>query len=163
MNYYNSISKGYEDLHKQEQLKKLKIIKKFLKVSLKDKLLDIGCGTGISTAFWRCKRYGIDPAENMLKIAKQKYPKITFKQASAENLPFPDSYFNIVISITALQNFNNIEKALKEIKRVGKDKFILTFLKKSPKRTKIENLIRKHFKIKKIIKEEKDLIYIIEE
>ena len=34
-------------------------------------------------------------------------------------------------------------------------------LKKSSKRKKIDRLIKKHFKVKQIIKEEKDLIYII--
>jgi ubiquinone/menaquinone biosynthesis C-methylase UbiE len=160
MNYYNSISKGYEELHKAEQLKKLKLIKKYLKVSLKDKLLDVGCGTGLTTSPWKCKRYGIDPAENMLEKAQKNYPKIIFKKAPAEKIPFKSSFFDIVISITALQNFDNIEKSLKEIKRVGKDKFILTFLKKSSKKSKIDKLIKKHFKITQLIEEEKDLIYL---
>tara|TARA_Y100000310_G_scaffold310059_1_gene354833 strand:- start:16638 stop:17156 length:519 start_codon:yes stop_codon:yes gene_type:complete len=161
MKYYNSIAKGYEELHKEEQQEKLKIIKKFLKVSKNTKLLDVGCGTGLTTSPWRCKKYGIDPAENMLQKAKKKYPKIIFKKAKAEKIPFKASFFDVVISITALQNFQNIEKALKEIKRVGKDKFILTFLKKSSKRPNINRLIKKHFKVKKIIEETKDLIYII--
>ena len=31
MTYYNEISEGYEELHKEEQLKKIELIKKFLK------------------------------------------------------------------------------------------------------------------------------------
>ncbi|MBS3157467.1 class I SAM-dependent methyltransferase [Candidatus Woesearchaeota archaeon] len=160
MNYYDKIAKGYEELHKEEQLKKIKIIKKHLKLKPIDKLLDVGCGTGLTTTPWKCKRYGIDPSKKLLERARQK-DKITYKLASAENIPFKDNFFDIVISITAIQNFTNIEKGLKEIKRVGKDRFILTFLKKSSKKDKIIKLIQKIFKVKEIIEEEKDIIFVI--
>lgn len=162
MDYYDSISKGYEELHKEEQLKKLKVIKNFLKVSQQDKLLDVGCGTGLTTSCWKCKCYGIDPSKKLLEKAKTKYKDIIFRQASAEKIPFKDDFFDVVISVTAIQNFENIEKGLKEIKRIGKNKFVLTFLKKSSKKDKIIELIKKYFKIKKVIEEEKDLIYIAE-
>lgn len=160
MNYYDEISKGYEELHKEEQLKKIEIIKKILKLKPTDKLLDVGCGTGLTTIPWKCKRYGIDPSKKLLEKAKQKN-KIIYKLASAEDIPFKHNYFDIVISITAIQNFNNIEKGLKEIKRVGKERFILTFLKKSSKKNKIIKLIEKDFKVKEIIEEEKDIIFVI--
>ena len=48
MNYYDKIAKGYEELHKEEQLKKIKLIKTILKVNPTDKLLDVGCGTGLT-------------------------------------------------------------------------------------------------------------------
>lgn len=158
MDYYDSISKGYEELYSQEQLNKIKIIKKLLKVKKTDKLLDVGCGTGLTTEPWPCRRYGIDPAKKLLARARQK-GKIEYKPAPAERIPYPDHFFDIVMSITAIQNFKDIEKGLKEIKRVGKRKFVLSFLKKSPKKEMIEKLIKKHFEIKKIIEEEKDLIY----
>ncbi len=160
MNYYDEIAKGYEELHKEEQLKKIKLIKKILKIKPTDKLLDVGCGTGLTTIPWNCKRYGIDPSKKLLERAKQKN-KVIYRLSSAENIPFKNNSFNIVISITAIQNFTNIEKGLKEIKRVGKDRFILTFLKKSSKRNKIIKLIEKHFKIREVIEEKKDLIYIV--
>ena len=73
MNYYNNIAKGYEELHKEEQLKKLKAIKKYLRINPEDKLLDVGCGTGLTTSCWNCKCYGIDPSKKLLEIAKKKY------------------------------------------------------------------------------------------
>ncbi len=160
MTYYDEISSGYEELHREEQLKKVKLISKYLKVKPEDRLLDVGCGTGLTTESWDCKRYGIDPAPKLLERARQK-DKIEYKLAPAENIPYPDGYFDIVISITAIQNFEDIEKGLNEMKRVGKEKFVLSFLKKSEKRELIESKIKELFKIKKIIIEDKDIIYII--
>ena len=158
MSYYDEISSGYEELHKEEQLKKVSLIKKYLKVKASDKLLDVGCGTGLTTESWGCKRYGVDPAPKLLARARQR-EQIEYKLAPAENIPYPDGFFDIVISITAIQNFEDIEKGLKEIKRVGKNKFVLSFLKKSPKKDMIDKLIRKLFKVKEVVEEEKDLIY----
>lgn len=158
MGYYDEISEGYEELHKEEQLKKVGLIKKYLNVKPDDKLLDVGCGTGLTTELWECKRYGVDPAPKLLARARRK-DVTEYKLAPAENIPYPDNFFDIVISITAIQNFRDIEKGLKEIKRVGKDKFVLSFLKKSSRKSFICTIIRKLFKVNNIVEEEKDLIY----
>ncbi|MBW2984663.1 class I SAM-dependent methyltransferase [Candidatus Woesearchaeota archaeon] len=159
MTYYDEISQGYEELHGEEQLKKVELIKQYLKPNPEDKLLDVGCGTGLTTEPWSCKRFGVDPAPKLIARARQK-DKIKYKIAPAEKIPYPDDYFDYVISITAIQNFEDIEKGLSEIKRVGKDKFVLTFLKKSPKAELIKSKIKQLFEIKNEIEEEKDLIFL---
>jgi ubiquinone/menaquinone biosynthesis C-methylase UbiE len=161
MTYYDEISEGYEELHREEQEKKIEIIKQKLKTKPADKLLDVGCGSGITTRCWDCERYGIDPSEKLLEKAKKSDEKGIYKLAPAEKIPFKDNFFDIVISITAIQNFNDIEKGLNEIKRVGKARFILTFLKKSPKKEKIEGLINEIFAPAKSIEEDKDIIFIV--
>ena len=161
MNYYDEISEGYEELHKEEQEKKIQIIKTKFQPNKEQTLLDVGCGTGLTTRTWDCKRTGIDPSKKLLEKAIQQDKEGNYKEASAEQIPYPDNNFDIVISITAIQNFDDIEKGLNEIKRVGKDKFILTFLKKSSKKEKIEALITKIFKIKERIEEDKDIIFLI--
>lgn len=160
MNYYNEIAEGYEELHKEEQRKKIELIKKYLQPKQDEKLLDVGCGTGLTTRCWECKRFGIDTSEKLLEKAKSKDKNGTYVLAAAENIPFSDRFFDIVISITAIQNFDDIEKGLREIKRVGKEKFVLSFLKKSTKSKYINSTIQKLFNIKEIIEEEKDLIFL---
>jgi ubiquinone/menaquinone biosynthesis C-methylase UbiE len=160
MNYYNEIAEGYEELHKEEQEKKIAIIKKYLKPKANETLLDVGCGSGLTTRCWKCKRFGIDPSEKLLEKAKANDKNGNYILASAEKMPFPDRYFDIVVSITAIQNFDDIEKGLEEIKRAGKGKFVLTFLKKSPKSKYINSTIQKLFNIKEIIEGEKDLIFL---
>ncbi|MGE0793321.1 MAG: class I SAM-dependent methyltransferase [Candidatus Woesearchaeota archaeon] len=161
MNYYNEIAQSYDELHKEEQLNKLQIIFDLDLVKPNDKLLDVGCGTGFSLDYFECKEaVGIDPAKKLIQQYKGKNKII---QGFAENLPFQNNEFDIVISFTAIQNFNDIEKGLNEIKRVGKNKFVLTFLKQSMKAKLIEDLIRKvfsDFNIEKI-DEKKDFIFIV--
>jgi len=162
MTYYDEISEGYEELHGEEQLKKIEIIKQKIKVKQTDKLLDVGCGTGLTTRCWDCKRYGIDPAKRFVEAAQKSDKKGKYFLAAAEKIPFEDNFFDIVISITAIQNFEDIEKGLREIKRVGKRKFVLSFLKKSQNMEKIERLISSFFSPSCMVEEDKDIIFLIE-
>jgi ubiquinone/menaquinone biosynthesis C-methylase UbiE len=153
MTYYDSISEGYTELHQEEQLKKISILKEHLYIKPKSFLLDIGCGPYF--ADFPCKTFGIDPSIGLLQ-----YAKIPSVCAVSEHLPFKDSSFDTVTSITAIQNFTDIEKALLEAKRVCKGQFAITVLKRSPKLATIEKLMNKHFDIQEKIEEEKDMIFI---
>ena len=155
MQYYNKIAKGYNELYEQEQLKKLAIIKKYLKPTKKDILLDIGAGTGISTKAFNkvCKCIALEPAVEMLK--QYSGEKIL---GTAESIPFKAQTFSIIISITSFHHFN-INKALKEIKRVSKPnaKIIISILKSSKKAPVLKKKLKKlNYKI---IEEAHDLIF----
>ena len=150
---YNHIAKSYNNLHKEEQLAKLNIIKKHLKII--SPLLDIGCGTGISTDFFKVKSIGVDNCKEMLKQGKSNLIK-----ADAEKLPFRDNSFNTVISVTAFHNFRNMEKALKEVIRVSKNSNIcITFLKKSKRLSQFRKILDKYFQYKEI-EQDKDIIFL---
>lgn len=156
---YKYIAKSYTKLHKEEQSKKLNKIKEYLdnhKISLKNKkILDVGSGTGISTDFFE-GAIGIEPEIEMIKQGS--YNAI---QASAENLPFNDHTFDVIISVTAIHNIANFKKAISEIKRVLKPRYLLiiTLLRKSNKFEEIKQLIKKEFNVIEI-QEEKDTILI---
>ena len=95
---YNKIAKSYNELHKEEQLKKLELIKRH--VNFEGLVLDIGAGTGISSEYWRnAKVISLEPAFEMLK--QSKCEKV---QAKAEELPFKDEIFDGIISLTALHH-----------------------------------------------------------
>ncbi|MBD3303714.1 methyltransferase domain-containing protein [Candidatus Woesearchaeota archaeon] len=155
MNYYDETARGYNELHGEEQLKKLKIIANEIKVNKDTKLLDVGCGTGLSAKVFYCNITGIDPSKELLKQC----PFKTIK-AKAESLPFKGNEFDVVIAVTSIHNFDDIEAGLKEIKRVGKDWFALTVLKKAGNADEILEKIKQIFKIKQQIKEGKDRILI---
>ncbi|MBS3167903.1 class I SAM-dependent methyltransferase [Candidatus Woesearchaeota archaeon] len=153
---YKYIAKSYDELHKEEQLKKLDIIKSQIRVSKASRLLDIGCGTGISTNFFKCKSIGIDPSKEMISISKEK----NLFYGESENLLFKDKEFDMVISITAIHNFRDPEKALDEMLRVAKKTIVITLLKKANKYKELKELIKYKLKNVKEIDEEKDTIFI---
>ncbi|MFH1440057.1 MAG: methyltransferase domain-containing protein [Candidatus Woesearchaeota archaeon] len=178
-NYYNNISDGYTELHKEEQLKKINLIKHHLKIKPNTKVLDVGCGPYFGG--WDkdaegnkvdgLEIVGIDPSKELLKIVDKKVKKAEIGKATkiktvncgAENIPFADDYFDYVISITAVHNFTDIKKGISEMKRVLKPigSAVITILKKSPKKDIIIQLIKQNFNIIKTIEEEKDVILII--
>ncbi len=153
MDYYDQISKGYPELHREEQLAKIRLIRQNMNMMPGDILLDLGCGPGFGD--FGCRSVGLDSSIGLLRQAK--IPSVLGK---AEDLPFRDSSFDTVVSVTAVQNFDDIEKALLEARRVGKNSFAFSFLKRSPKAPMIERLIQKHFRVEKRIDEEKDIILI---
>lgn len=156
--YYDQISEGYEELHKEEQEAKLSRIKANISIKPSYTLLDVGCGTGITSKF-DCDVTGADPALKLLeKAGKNSLKKMVC--AEAEHLPFKSNSFDIVISVTAIQNFHDIKQGLEEIKRTGRDLFVLTFLKRSEKKYIIIEHIKKLFKVQKEIEEDKDMIFI---
>lgn len=163
-NYYDTIAKSYNELHWNEQLNKLKVINNYLVsknavIDSTTKILDVGCGTGIVQDFFERKyhadTFGIDPSEGLIK--QNQYQCML---SDAEDMPFSDGEFDIVISLTALQNFDDLDHGLMEMKRVGKDFFIITFLKRSNKAELMEKLIKKYYTVKEKIEEDKDLIFI---
>ncbi len=154
MPYYNAISDGYNELYGKEQFNKLSIIKNNININKNTKILDIGCGTGISSDF-DCYVVGIEPSIELLKRNKNNGKFL----GVAESLPFKDSSFGYVISVTAMHNFKNIGKSINEMKRVGRQNFVFSVLKRAKKFNFITGLIRKNFKIDKVIEEEKDSIF----
>jgi ubiquinone/menaquinone biosynthesis C-methylase UbiE len=153
MTYYDRIAAGYAELHRDEQLCKIALIRKHMPIKRSDLMLDIGCGPYFGD--FDCTVIGVDTSIGLLKQAK-----IPVILAAAEALPFQDHVFDVVISVTALQNFDEMRKALTEAKRVGKDRFVFTFLKRSDKATMIERAIRQLFLVSERIEEEKDIILV---
>jgi ubiquinone/menaquinone biosynthesis C-methylase UbiE len=108
-----------------------KIVKtmiKHYKLNNKSKILDIGCAKGFMMYEFKkelpdAEIKGIDISKyckkNAIKIVKK---HITI--GSCESLPYPDKYFDFVVSISTIHNVTNtgIIKSLKEIVRVSKKK-----------------------------------------
>lgn len=164
-NYYDEIARSYNELYGLEQKNKYMVIQAALhnldiEINSSTKILDVGCATGIGQDFfeknYNADTFGIDPSENLLK--QNNYQCML---GEAEELPFEDGEFDIVISITCLQNFLNIYNSLNEIKRVGKKLFIISFLKNSDKAELMDKNIREIFDVINRYEEEKDFIYFL--
>lgn len=117
-----------ETLFKPEEI----IIKKFIDSG--QRILDVGCGTGRVTYYLHkkgCVVTGIDIVPEMIALAEKKHPDIDFKIMDCGSLSFEDKVFDVVfITYNTLDYIYPIEKrqlALKELKRVLKDKGILIY------------------------------------
>lgn len=163
--YYDEIASGYDELHGSEQEKKMQAIMDNMPADFiplkKDRLLDVGCGSGISTKPWHCNCVGIDPSKELISAAKKKNlnPDRIFSVGVAEDIKFADQTFDIVISATAIHNFENIICGLDEMRRVGKNRFIFSILKKSPRSEQIKKEIEKRFRIIKETDQGVDIIF----
>ena len=156
MTYYDSISEGYDELYGAEQLEKAKIILGLIRPKRTDKLLDVGCGTGSFLELCKCDAVGIDPSVELLKKSKG-----NVMLGVAEALPFDDNTFDYVVSITAIHHFEDLDKAISEIKRVGKKRVVISTLKNSSRADEIEKKLGKEFDIEKIVVEKKDVIFLL--
>jgi ubiquinone/menaquinone biosynthesis C-methylase UbiE len=89
--------------------------------------IEIGVGSGRFAAPLGI-RLGLDPSKEMRKIAQKKGIEVI--DGVAEAIPFGDSQFDFVLMVTTLCFLDDIEAALKEIRRVLKSggSFILGFI-----------------------------------
>ena len=157
MTYYDEIAPSYNQLYGEEKRKKLECIKQYIKEKRSDKILDIGSGTALAAEYFNCQYTGIDPSQELLRQTKE-----NVIVGKAEELPFEDNFFDILLCITAIHNFEDPEKALQEMKRVLKKegKLVITLLKRIPSYEFLKNLIFKHVKGLQIREEEKDIIFL---
>ncbi|MFH0894137.1 MAG: class I SAM-dependent methyltransferase [Bacteroidota bacterium] len=106
-------------------------------------ILDIGCGTGFplielaSAAGSKSKVFGIDPWEEALDRAKRKASlrglnNVRVLDCCAEELPFQNNSFDLVVSNNGLNNVTDIYKVLAEANRVSKKNAQLVFTANLP-------------------------------
>lgn len=100
--------------------------------------LDIGCGMGfplleVANRIGKSgKMYGIDPWVEAIKRVNKKIEYFNISnafaiEAKAENLPFDDNYFNLIMSNNGLNNVEDFEVSLKECARVAKQNAQLVY------------------------------------
>lgn len=120
---FDTIARTYDRLNR---LMTLGLDRRWRKRALRGvqgNVLDVACGTGdmaVSLVERGCTVTGIDLSEEMLAIARQKAPMVTFMIADAEHLPFPDASFDAVTCAFGVRNFVHLEQGLGEMLRVLK-------------------------------------------
>ncbi len=93
--------------------------KRVARVSPKDNILDICCGTGIIGNLFQgqvASVTGIDISPEMLLYAKRRLD--VCRLGNCENLPFHDNTFGLVICRQALHLVKDLRRALREMYRV---------------------------------------------
>ncbi|MCF6247458.1 MAG: class I SAM-dependent methyltransferase [Desulfobacula sp.] len=96
------------------------------------RIIDIGCGTGISLESMLDQGLnltGLDPSPYMLDIASKRLGHVVdLHRGVAEDLPFDDNQFDTALFFTSLEFTQRPAKAIEEACRVAKDSVILCVL-----------------------------------
>lgn len=116
---YDTRWERYIDVSIRETVKRLV-------VAPGDRVLDVGCGTGalleaIAGKEPRARLAGVDLSEEMLGVARKRLgSSADLRLARAEELPFEDSAFDVVVSSSVFHYIRRPEEALKEMWRILK-------------------------------------------
>jgi demethylmenaquinone methyltransferase/2-methoxy-6-polyprenyl-1,4-benzoquinol methylase len=159
---FNNISPKYDLLNRVLSLGIDKIWRKqALNLLKKDNpayILDVATGTAdlaieAATRLKPTSIVGIDIAENMLQIGREKIEKkhldkiITLQKGDSEKINFQDNTFDAVIVSFGVRNFQNLELGLSEIYRVlkpGGNIMVLEFSK--PQNAPFKQVYQFYFK-----------------
>jgi SAM-dependent methyltransferase len=85
------------------------------------RLLDVACGPGYVTAaatHLGATAVGVDFSPTMVRLARERHPRLTFETGNAEALPYPDRSFDAVAMGFALSHLPHPERGLCEAARV---------------------------------------------
>lgn len=104
-----------------------------LVITPETKILDLCCGSGQATQMLVQHSHdvtGLDASPLSLKRARQNVPTATFVEAFAEEMPFPDCYFDLVHCSAALHEMQpkQLQEILHEVYRVLKPAGIFTLV-----------------------------------
>jgi len=97
-----------------------------------DSVIDLGCGTGISTQMIKNEikanaLYAVDIADQCLSIAASRLGKDFVIESSFDCVPFDDGVFDIVFSNMSFQWSCDLNKTVQEAARLLKPKGVLAF------------------------------------
>jgi ubiquinone/menaquinone biosynthesis C-methylase UbiE len=115
---YDPLSARYEERRGAD-------LKRRLLVNTHGRVLEVGVGTGLSFPHYPPavdELVGVDPSEAMLRRARKRAAElgrdVTLIEAPAEELPFEDASFDVVVTLAVLCSVGDPSRALGEIRRV---------------------------------------------
>lgn len=115
------------------------VVRRMVSCKSNDKILDVGCGTGfVSDLNPNLDIVGIDISDGMLAQNKHKWVK-----APAEEIPFEDNTFDIVLCRSLLHHLEDPSVGLREMRRVLKPGG--SFVCWDPNQSVLNTLFRKLF------------------
>lgn len=98
------------------------------------KVLDVGCGGGFSCEFMAARGvcvFGIDQSQKCIDAAIQHAHsnglEIDYRCGVAEQLPYPDQSFDVVVCVDVLEHVADVKRTISEVSRVLKPSGLLFF------------------------------------
>jgi len=86
-------------------------------------VLELGCGAGNLASFLQTQGISMiasDISQTAVEHARKLYPSVEFRAHSAEELPYEDNSFDIVMSFDVLEHLPNVDRHLNEVRCVLK-------------------------------------------
>jgi ubiquinone/menaquinone biosynthesis C-methylase UbiE len=93
-------------------------------LSAGQKALELGCGTGNLASCLQSQgilMVASDISETAIEHARRIHPEIAFRIHAAEELPYDDGAFDLVMSFDVLEHLSNVDQHLNEVYRVLKN------------------------------------------
>ena len=89
------------------------------------RVLDVGCGPGALTArlverLGADAVTGVDPSASFVAAARARFPGVDLREARAEELPFPDGSFDVVLAQLVVHFMDDPVAGLREMGRVAR-------------------------------------------
>lgn len=109
---------------------------RMLKRSNSEKILDVGCGEGVTLNKIQemkigKKLEGVDNFKDAIEIGTKTFPKLSLKIADIYALPYKDNSFDIVLCNEVLEHLERPQDAIKELIRVS-NKYLLLSVPNEP-------------------------------
>jgi ubiquinone/menaquinone biosynthesis C-methylase UbiE len=123
--------------------KRIQLLLRYILVKDSDIILDVGGNTGkITEGYARnCKEVVVlEPKQKVADYGRIHRPHIRFVQGEAENIPFPQEYFDKIIASFSFHHFPNQDRSLEEMKRVLKLNGMLVIVESDPATSKGKGL-----------------------
>lgn len=128
----DAASKYTEDQESSEYVESNKrVVRKRFSHFNGEKILDLGCGYGFYTNYFRsigADAIGVDGSEKMIEIARERYPLAKFSAMDITMpLAFGNNQFDIIFSNQVLMDVENIDFVFSECYRLLKTDGILYY------------------------------------
>lgn len=130
----NDVIRSTDTRERTEHIQRYKKSLRYLKPN--QFILDVGCGTGYGTKMLNQIHqdvYGIDVSKEAINYAQRNYTGPIYLISNAENIPFKNESFDVVISFESIEHLQNPEKGLKEMNRILKDGGLLFISTPNPR------------------------------
>lgn len=143
---------SYDLLYREEQEEKCEAALSLLELDVDDRVLDVGCGTGLliqAIAASIAQAVGIDFSVKMLEHAKRRCEdlfNVSLIRADADHLPMRQDVFDKAFAVTLIQNMPNPGRTIRELVKalVPCSRLVITAPRKAYRVDELKPLVEAH-------------------